>query len=247
MQREPACSLCGGRLVRESNVSVAPALPLFFSLAWVCTQCSAASPMALGKRNFRVPSEPLYQGGKRIGGRSGPEPGEGEGGPMGGAGSGARADPARGRRVVELRRQGRTLAQIGHRLHMSRPLVHYYAAAAGLTGPRRGTVHCCECQAVIATGHHTIEYNRDPLCLACLEKRPDVPFGRRLKACRLARGLTADRLATLAGVPARAVRAWERGECWPRWERLAKLIRVLGAELVTLGVVGGAAKGRPAE
>jgi DNA-binding transcriptional regulator YiaG len=119
---------------------------------------------------------------------------------------------------------------------MSRQLVHHYAAA-GLTGPRRGTVRCCECQAVIATGHHTIEYNRDPLCLACLEKRPDVPFGRRLKACRLARGLTSDRLAQLAGVPAPTLRAWERGASWPRWERLATLIRVLGAELVTLGLV----------
>ena len=157
---------------------------------------------------------------------------------MGGPGSGARRDPARGRRVVELRRQGLTLAQIGRRLHMSRQLVHYHAAAAGLTGRRPGTVRCCACQAVIATGHHTIEYNRDPLCLACLEKRPDVPFGRRLKACRLARGLTSDRLARLAGVPPNAVRAWERGVCWPRWAGLAKLIRVLGPDLVTLGVVG---------
>jgi DNA-binding XRE family transcriptional regulator len=167
---------------------------------------------------------------------------------MGGPGSGARADAARRRQVAELRRQGLTLAEIGRRLHMSRQLVHHYAVAAGLAGPRRGTVRCCECQAVIATGHHTIEYNRRPLCLACLEKRPDVPFSRRLKACRLARGLTADRLAELAGVPAYAVRAWERGECWPRWERLAKLIRVLGAEVVTLGVVGPGTAGwaRPA-
>jgi transcriptional regulator with XRE-family HTH domain len=156
---------------------------------------------------------------------------------MGGPGSGARRDPARGRRVVELRRQGLTLAQLGRRLHMSRQLVHYYAAAAGLTGRRRGTVRCCDCQAVIATGHHTIEYNRRPLCLACLEKRPDAPFGRRLKACRLAAGLTAGQLAARSGVPAHAIRAVERGGCWPRWGRLAKLIRALGAELVTLGLV----------
>jgi DNA-binding XRE family transcriptional regulator len=160
---------------------------------------------------------------------------------MGGPGSGARRDPARGRRVVELRRQGLTLAQIGRRLYMSRQLVHYYAAAAGLNGPRRGTVHCCDCQAVIATGHHTIEYNRRPLCLACLEKRPDAPFGRRLKACRLAAGLTVDRLAGLAGVPAHAIRVMERGGCWPRWERLVRLIRALGPELVTLGLVDGPA------
>jgi hypothetical protein len=79
MQREPACSLCGGRLVRESNVSVAPAFSLFFSLAWVCTQCSAAYPIAVGVRHFRVPSEPLYRDGKRLGERSGTEPREGKG------------------------------------------------------------------------------------------------------------------------------------------------------------------------
>jgi hypothetical protein len=79
MQREPTCGLCGGRLVRESNVSVAPGLPLYFDLAWVCTQCSAAYPVAVGRRRFRVPSEPLYQDGKRIGERSGPEPRKGDG------------------------------------------------------------------------------------------------------------------------------------------------------------------------
>jgi hypothetical protein len=79
MEREPACGLCGGRLVRESNVAVDPSLPLWFGLAWVCTPWSAAYPIAVGRRHLRVPSEPLYQGGKRISEPPGPEPGEGHG------------------------------------------------------------------------------------------------------------------------------------------------------------------------
>jgi hypothetical protein len=79
MQREPACSLCGETLVRESNVAVTPGLPMYFSLAWVCRQCSAAYPVAVGRRHVRVPSEPLYQDGKRIREPPGPEPREGEG------------------------------------------------------------------------------------------------------------------------------------------------------------------------
>ena len=57
-----------------------------------------------------------------------------------------------------------------------------------------------------------------------------------------------DRLADLAGVPAHAIRAVERGACWPRWERVARLIRALGADLVTLGLIGpaGGKRGRAA-
>jgi DNA-binding XRE family transcriptional regulator len=156
---------------------------------------------------------------------------------MGGPGSGGTPDRRRQRQVAELRAEGLTLAAIGRRLGLSRQLVHHHPREAGMAGPRRGTVGCCECAAVIATGHHTIEYHREPLCLTCLEKCPEVPFARRLKACRLAVGLTADRLAALVGVPAYAVRAWERGGCWPRWERLARLIRALGPDSVMLGVV----------
>jgi hypothetical protein len=79
MPGEPTCSLCGGRLVRESNVAVTPGLPLYFSLAWVCTRCSAAYPVAVGRRHVRVPCEPLYQDGNRVGEQRGPEPREGEG------------------------------------------------------------------------------------------------------------------------------------------------------------------------
>jgi hypothetical protein len=66
MHREATCVLCGGPLAWESHVVVDCALPLRYSLAWVCTHCSAAYPIAVGKRNLRVPSEPLYADGRRI-------------------------------------------------------------------------------------------------------------------------------------------------------------------------------------
>jgi transcriptional regulator with XRE-family HTH domain len=94
------------------------------------------------------------------------------------------------------------------------------------------------------TGHHTVERNLVPLCLACLAKRPASPFGARLKACRLAAGLTVEKLAAHSGVPAHVIRGSEAAGRCPRWERLVKLIRVLGADLVTLGLVDGPAGGK---
>jgi transcriptional regulator with XRE-family HTH domain len=162
---------------------------------------------------------------------------------MGGPGSGREPDWQTQRQVSELRRQGLTLAEIGRRLGLSRQLVHHHLKAAGVAGPCRGTVHCGACAAVIATGHHGIKYNQRPLCLGYLAKQPDSPFGVRLKACRLAAGLTAGELAERSGVPTGAIRAVERGACWPRWGRVARLISALGADLVTLGLVEGPADG----
>jgi DNA-binding XRE family transcriptional regulator len=163
---------------------------------------------------------------------------------MGGPGSGREPDWQTQRQVSELRRQGLTLAEIGRRLGLSRQLVHHHLKAAGMPTPGRGAVRCCACAAVILTGHHTLERNLDPLCLACLAGRPDAPFGVRLKACRLAAGLTAEQLAARSGVSLRVIRATEQRSSCPRWEWVVRLVRVLGADLVTLGLVDGPAGGK---
>jgi transcriptional regulator with XRE-family HTH domain len=163
---------------------------------------------------------------------------------MGGPGSGREPDRRKQRQVSELRAGGLTLAEIGRRLGLSRQLVHHHLKAAGLAGPYGGTVRCCACAAVITTGHHTLEHNRRPLCLACLAERPGSPFGVRLKACRLAAGLTAEKLAARSGVPQRGIRSMEGNSWRPRWEWVARLVRVLGADLVTLGLVDGPAGGK---
>jgi transcriptional regulator with XRE-family HTH domain len=163
---------------------------------------------------------------------------------MGGPGSGREPDWHKQRQVSELRRKGLTLAEIGRRLGLSRQLVHHYLKAAGMAGRGCGTVRCCACAAVIMTGHHRLEHNLGPLCLACLERRPDSPFGVRLKACRLAAGLTAEQLAARSGVSLRVIRSTEQRSPFPWWEWVARLVRALGADLVTLGRVDGPVAGK---
>jgi DNA-binding XRE family transcriptional regulator len=165
---------------------------------------------------------------------------------MGGPGSGLKPDAAKRRKAAELRAQGLGVTEIARRLGLTRQCVHDHLLAVGAGAPRRGVVRCRECSAGIATGHHNIESNRRPLCLACVERRPDSPFGVRLKACRLAAGLTVEQLAARSGVTAHAIHAAEGGCCWPRWERVARLIRALGPELMTLGLLeqGAGKRGR---
>ena len=66
MANDPQCSLCQGRLVREKKVSVAVVrTPMTYALAWVCRDCSAVFPIALGSGGiFRKP-KPLYEHGQR--------------------------------------------------------------------------------------------------------------------------------------------------------------------------------------
>jgi hypothetical protein len=59
---EPRCSLCGGELVRYRNIRIEPGAGSagLYRLAWVCTRCSTAFPIAVGKGGaFRKP-EPLF-------------------------------------------------------------------------------------------------------------------------------------------------------------------------------------------
>jgi Helix-turn-helix domain len=52
----------------------------------------------------------------------------------------------------------------------------------------------------VTTGYFTMKANRKVLCLACLEQRPATPFGQRLKAFRLAAGMTLHELTERSGV-----------------------------------------------
>jgi hypothetical protein len=67
-----------------------------------------------------------------------------------------------------------------------------------------------------------------PLCLACLADRPGAPFAVRLRAYRVAAGLTVVRLAARSGVGASTLWTYEAGGCPPLARNLAKLVRVLG-------------------
>ena len=65
MSSEPRCSLCSGQLVKETGVVVAVSL-LSYAQAWVCTQCSAAFPIAVAHKSVLGQFEPLYTDGKRL-------------------------------------------------------------------------------------------------------------------------------------------------------------------------------------
>ena len=65
MSSEPRCSLCSGQLAKEKNVLVVAGLASY-TQAWVCTQCSAAFPIAVGHKTALSLFEPLYTDGKRL-------------------------------------------------------------------------------------------------------------------------------------------------------------------------------------
>jgi len=66
MANEPRCSLCQGRLIREKKVPVSVIhSPITYPLAWVCTDCSAAFPIALGSGGIIRKAKPLYEHGRR--------------------------------------------------------------------------------------------------------------------------------------------------------------------------------------
>jgi hypothetical protein len=91
-------------------------------------------------------------------------------------------------------------------------------------------VHCTECSTVITQLHGVADNNRTVGCLTCLGKRPGATFGQRLKAHRLAAGLTLTALEQHSGVHLSLISDYECGRREPKWQTLAKLIRVLGVE-----------------
>jgi hypothetical protein len=55
-------------MVREEGVSIQAggSNVLAYTLAWVCTNCSAAIPMAVGRGGVLRRAQPLYENGTRI-------------------------------------------------------------------------------------------------------------------------------------------------------------------------------------
>jgi transcriptional regulator with XRE-family HTH domain len=131
------------------------------------------------------------------------------------------ADLGRRRRAAELRAQGLSLAEVGRRLGVTKQ------AADQLLRPPPGyaTSSCVSC------GKPALRDQPAPRCVACRAADPAASFAERLRACRLAAGLTQAGLAARAGVSAPAVSAYECGLTRPRPRRLAALARVLGPGL----------------
>jgi len=62
MRKKPTCPLCSGRLERHEEVpiEVGGTDGVTLTLAWVCTGCSAAFPIAIGEFGLFKKAQPLY-------------------------------------------------------------------------------------------------------------------------------------------------------------------------------------------
>jgi hypothetical protein len=64
---------------------------------------------------------------------------------------------------------------------------------------------CCRCGRLIVSAAAVVRDAIDALCLPCLEDFPAASFGQRLKALRLARGLSRATLECLTGLNRKTV------------------------------------------
>src|SRR5687768_8459075 len=107
---------------------------------------------------------------------------------MGGPNSGQRRDPVRERRAAQLRARGLTYQEVGRRVGLTTE------GARQLPAPREPPpvrpLACTGCGGAIASPAAIPADGPTALCLPCLSRRPDAPIGVRLKACRLAAGLS---------------------------------------------------------
>jgi transcriptional regulator with XRE-family HTH domain len=134
---------------------------------------------------------------------------------MGGKNSGRRPNLGRRRRAAELRAQGLTFAEVGRRLGITREGARQVVLAAP-------PPPCASCAAPVPGGRG------GGRCSDCVAADPAAPFAERLRALRLAAGLTQEELAARVGRTHATVSDYERGRRRPRPDLLAALARVLG-------------------
>jgi transcriptional regulator with XRE-family HTH domain len=122
----------------------------------------------------------------------------------------------------------------------SRQNVHELLANIREGAPERaGHLHCRQCKAALCRRRQGMWTTRPTLCLECLAAWPEAPFGERLRAFRLARGMTTDELALQPGLWFHLVNSYERPQAVRfDWPTLLRLARVLGVELLCLGLQG---------
>ncbi|HEV3258840.1 MAG TPA: helix-turn-helix domain-containing protein [Gemmataceae bacterium] len=147
-------------------------------------------------------------------------------------GRGRPPDLARRRRIAELRDRGLTFQQIGARLGIS-----YQAVQKTFKTLKHGTpdtLRCHRCGMEITAESRLARQGGPVLCPGCLAVQPGATFAQRLRALRLAAGLTQAELGRTAGLGKLVVASYEQNRCTPNDRNLAKLVRVLGPGLVAV-------------
>jgi transcriptional regulator with XRE-family HTH domain len=141
--------------------------------------------------------------------------------------SGRKPNLQRRQRMMALRARGLTLTAIGQRLGVSRQAVSE-ALRTLQKGRSSRSVPCSVCGQPIVSAGALASDSATALCLRCLGQDPRIPFSQRLKAHRLAAGLTKTELSQRAGLNPAAIRLYEAGLQQPRRKSQARLIKVLG-------------------
>jgi transcriptional regulator with XRE-family HTH domain len=144
--------------------------------------------------------------------------------------SGRKPNLERRREAARLRAEGLTLKESGSRLGVCRQ------GAVYLLGPLREppAVACRRCGAALNSPGAASRDAGKALCLPCVGKCPEASFGERLKAFRLAAGLTQSELARKASVVPSMIHKYELKGHRPRPSALARLARALGVPAAAL-------------
>jgi transcriptional regulator with XRE-family HTH domain len=155
--------------------------------------------------------------------------------------SGRKPNLERRRQVAQLRDRGLTLHQIAGRFGVSKQAIWSLLHGRPLRTAARA-VACTGCGTMILSPGAVRRDAATALCVGCLRARPGAPFAQRLKALRLAAGLSRTELAERSGVAPASLRAYEDGLRKPQGRSAARLARVLGDDLLAGSAREGARK-----
>jgi hypothetical protein len=121
---------------------------------------------------------------------------------------GRKPDDACRQAVVVLRAQGLHYPAIGSRLGITRQCAQQQLLKASCHSVVLPGICCIGCATVIVKGRGPSLHGGPVYCLGCLAKTPNVPFGQRLKAHRLAAGLTLRQLSERVAMSAGHLGTW---------------------------------------
>jgi DNA-binding XRE family transcriptional regulator len=141
--------------------------------------------------------------------------------------SGRRRDEERRQQIAQLRAEGLTFAQIGQQLGVTRQCAQFLLKKSG-RAVRVPGIACCACGREIGPWRGTSRNLSPVLCLACLAKNPAATPGQRLRAYRVAAGLTQEELAHKSGLSRMKVRSFEQDRHQPWPEHARRLAEALG-------------------
>jgi hypothetical protein len=128
-----------------------------------------------------------------------------------------------------MRRRGFTTAEIARRVNLTRQGVEYVLGLHCIQASR--TIRCRRCKDVIVATKHRDQLSGPVLCLECLGAQSDATFGQRLKAFRLAAGLSKRALSAQTGIPRHNLSKYEADEWVPLQKSMSRLVQILGAPL----------------